>query len=164
MKHSYYAVIALCLILVVQGSVAQERHFGLGLIIGEPTGLSAKWWTSSKTAFDFGLGWSVGGDRIGKYNGSYDGGGRVHFHMDYLWHAFDVIPSAERVQIFYGLGGRINNGAGYSSSLAIRGVFGAAWFPSETPIDVFLELVPSLQVTSSTGFGIDAGIGARYYF
>ncbi len=164
MKHPWYAFIALCLFLTVQVSVAQERNFGLGVILGEPTGISAKLWTSPGTAFDFGLGWSVGGDRIGRYDGSYNGGSRIHFHMDYLWHAFDLIPTAERVQIFYGLGGRLNNGAGYNSSLAIRGVFGAAWFPSETPIDMFLELVPSLQVTSSTGFGFDAGIGARYYF
>ena len=164
MKHFYFAVIALCLVFIVQESVAQGRSFGLGIIIGEPTGLSAKLWTSSTTAFDFGFGWSVGGDRIGKYNGTYDGGGRVHVHVDYLWHSFDVIHSAEQVQFYYGLGGRLNNGAGYNSSLAIRGVLGAAWFPDETPIDVFLELVPSLQVTSSTGIGIDAGIGARYYF
>jgi hypothetical protein len=84
--------------------------------------------------------------------------------MDYLWHSFDVIHSAERIQLYYGVGGRINNGGGYRSSLAIRGDFGAAWFPSETPIDVFLELVPSLQLTPSSGFGLDAGIGARYYF
>jgi hypothetical protein len=48
--------------------------------------------------------------------------------------------------------------------VAIRGVFGVAWLPHATPIDVFLELVPSLQLTSLTGFSLDAGIGARYYF
>jgi len=36
--------------------------------------------------------------------------------------------------------------------------------PHNTPIDVFFELVPSLQLTSTTGFAIDAGFGARYYF
>ncbi|MBI1804952.1 MAG: hypothetical protein HY033_12330 [Ignavibacteriae bacterium] len=165
MKHLYLAIIALCLFLAVQVSVAQERKFGLGVIIGEPTGVSAKLWTSSTTAFDFGLGWSVGGDRIGnKYDGYYDGGSRVHFHMDYLWHAFDAISSTERFPLYYGIGGRINTGAGYNSSGAVRGVIGIAWMPHETPIDIFLEVVPSLQFTSSTGFAIDAGIGARYFF
>lgn len=56
MKHSWYAIIALCLFLGTQGSVAQERRFGLGVIIGEPTGVSAKLWTSPVNAFDFGLG------------------------------------------------------------------------------------------------------------
>ena len=164
MKRSYYAVIALCLFLTVQVSMAQERRFGLGVIIGEPTGISAKFWTSPVNAFDFGLGWSFGGDRIGKYKGYYDGGRRVHFHMDYLWHAFEAIHSSERFPLYYGFGGRMNSGAGYDASVAVRGVFGIAWLPHNTPIDVFVELVPSLQLTSSTGFGMDAGIGARYFF
>jgi hypothetical protein len=164
MKFLTLAGIALCMVLAVQSSHAQDRKFGLGLIIGEPTGLSAKLWTSPTTAFDFGLGWSLGGDRISKYDGSYDGGSRVHFHMDYLWHAFDAISSAERFPLYYGIGGRINTGAGYNSSAAVRGVIGIAWLPRETSIDVFLEVVPSLQLTSSTGFAIDAGLGARYFF
>ena len=164
MKRSCYAVLALCLFLAVQGSVAQESGFGLGVIIGEPTGISAKLWTSSVNAFDFGLGWSIGGDRIGKYEGDYNGKSRVHFHMDYLWHSFDAIHSSERFPLYYGFGGRMNSGAGYDGSVAVRGVFGIAWLPHNTSIDVFLELVPSLQLTSSTGFAIDAGIGARYFF
>jgi hypothetical protein len=165
MKHFKYAIITLLLFFAVQKSAAQERPFGLGVIIGEPTGLSAKLWTSSVNAFDFGLGWSMGGDRIGTYNGTYNSSeSRTHFHMDYLWHSFDAIHSAERFPLYYGIGGRINSGAGYDASFAIRGVFGIAWMPRRTPIDIFLELAPSLQLTSSAGFGIDAGFGARYYF
>ena len=160
-QHPSLAVIILCLLLVVQGSLAQQREFGLGVIIGEPTGISAKLWTSNYTAFDFGLGWSMEGDRIGKYDGYYNGESRVHFHMDYLWHSFEAIHSTERFPLYYGIGRRINTGAGYNSSLAIRGVFGVAWLPRETPIDIFLELVPSLQLTSSSGFGIDADIEGR---
>jgi hypothetical protein len=159
-----YIACVLCTLLALQVSVAQEHGFGLGIIIGEPTGISAKLWTSHMNAFDFGLGWSIGGDRLGKYNGVYDGNRRIHFHMDYLWHAFDAIHSSERFPLYYGIGGRINNGAGYDGSIAVRGVFGIAWLPHGAPVDVFLELVPSLQLTSATGFGIDAGFGARYFF
>ena len=164
MKRFYSGVIMLCLFLAVQGSVAQERKFGLGPIIGEPTGISAKLWTSNGNAFDFGFGWSAGGDRLGTYVGNYNGGSRVHVHMDYLWHSFSAIRSTERFPLYYGIGGRVNSGAGYDASVAVRGVFGIVWLPHNTPLDVFLELVPSLQLTSSTGFGIDAGIGARYFF
>lgn len=164
MKHSCYAIIALCLLFAIQGSVAQDRGFGLGVIIGEPTGVSAKLWTSPVNAFDFGLGWSIGGDGIGKHEGNHDGGSRIHFHMDYLWHSFEAIHSSERFPLYYGFGGRINSGAGYEASVAVRGVFGIAWLPHNTPIDVFLELGPSLQLIPSTGFVLDAGIGARYFF
>jgi hypothetical protein len=164
MKHSLYASIAFFLFISAAGAMAQERPFGLGVIVGEPTGISAKLWVSSINALDFGLGWSYGGDRINGYNGVYDGGSRVHFHMDYLWHWFDAIRSTERFPLYSGIGARINTGGGYNSSAAVRGVLGIAWLPRQTPIDVFLELVPSLQVVPSTGFGIDAGLGARYFF
>ena len=84
--------------------------------------------------------------------------------MDYLWHSFDAIRSSERLPLYYGVGGRLNTGAGYRNSLAIRGVFGLAWMPRSTPLDLFVELVPSLQLTSVTGFAVDAGVGIRWYF
>jgi hypothetical protein len=164
MKHGLLIIITMVLLLAAAGAAAQERKFGLGVILGEPTGLSAKLWTSSHTAFDFGLGWSIGGDRIGRHDVYYNGGSRVHFHMDYLWHSFDAIRSSERFPLYYGFGGRINSGGGYRSALAARGVLGIAWLPRETPIDVFLEVAPSLQLVPATGFGIDAGIGVRYFF
>src|SRR5689334_22793050 len=108
MKSLYLASTMLCLCLAVQISNAQERSFGLGVIIGEPSGISAKLWTSPTTAFDFGLGWSVGGDRVGHYEGEYDGSSRVHFHADYLWHSFEAIHSSERFPLYYGVGARFN--------------------------------------------------------
>jgi hypothetical protein len=164
MNHSLYAVVTFFIFLVAYGTIAQERRFGLGVILGEPTGISAKLWVSPATAFDFGLGWSIGGDRVGNYDGGYDGGSRAHFHMDYLWHWFNAIQSSERFPLYTGVGGRINSGAGYKSTAAVRGVVGIAWLPHQTPIDIFLEIVPSLQVVPSTGFGIDAGLGARFFF
>ena len=164
MKKYFLLIIVAGLILFVSKPIeAQDHGFGMGLIIGEPTGVSAKLWTSKINAFDFGLGVGVGGDRI-NYNGNYDNGSRVHFHMDYLWHSFSAISSSERFPLYYGLGARINTGGGYDESIGIRGVFGIVWLPRATPIDVFLELVPVLQLTKSTGLGVDAGLGIRYFF
>jgi hypothetical protein len=164
MKNKLLFAIVLFAAIILAGSIkAQNRGFGIGVILGEPTGLSAKLWTSSVNAFDFGLGFSVGGDRI-SYNGSYNDGSRVHFHMDYLWHAFNAISAAEKFPLYYGIGARLNSGGGYDGSFGIRGVFGIAWFPRSTPIDIFFELVPVLQLTNSVGFGVDAGLGVRYFF
>lgn len=164
MKYRISTIIIFSILCAAQVSFSQYRPFGLGVMVGEPTGLSAKLWTSPVTAFDFGLGWSVHGDRIGNYDVGYNGGNRTHFHVDYLWHSFDAIQSTERFPLYYGIGGRLNNGGGYTSSFAVRGVFGIAWIPRPAPVDIFFELVPTLQLTSSSGFGIDAGFGARYYF
>jgi len=164
MKKYLLLGIVLSLIMFLAKPIAAQDHgFGIGLILGEPTGVSAKLWTSKQNAFDFGLGVSVGGDRI-TYEGDYEGEGRIHFHMDYLWHSFNAISSTERFPLYYGIGGRFNSGGGYDGSFGVRGVFGIAWFPHSTPIDVFVELVPVFQITPTTGFGIDAGVGIRYFF
>jgi hypothetical protein len=163
-KKNLFFGMVLCLLMIITKPVAAQDHgFGIGIILGEPTGLSAKLWTSKINAFDFGLGFSEGGDRI-SYNGNYDNGSRVHFHMDYLWHSFNAITSTEKFPLYYGIGARFNSGAGYDASFGIRGVLGICWLPRSTPLDVFIELVPVLQLTSNTGFGIDAGFGIRCFF
>lgn len=164
MKNYFvFATALMFLVILTKPILAQDKGFGLGIILGEPSGLSAKLWTSKMNAFDFGLGVSLGGDRIAhKYD--YDETGRIHFHMDYLWHSFNAISSTERFPLYYGLGGRFNSGGGYDGSIGIRGVFGIAWLPRSTPLDIFLELVPVFQVTPLTGLGIDSGIGIRYFF
>ncbi|MDQ7818868.1 MAG: hypothetical protein RDU14_17705 [Melioribacteraceae bacterium] len=156
--------IALCMAIFFGGLFAQHRPFGLGVSIGEPTGVNAKLWTSETGALDFGVGWSIGGDRIGSYEGQYNGGRRIHFHFDYMLHLFDAVGSTGQFPIYYGIGGRFNAGAGYLSSLAVRFVVGLAWMPRESPIDMFIEFVPSLQLTSLPGLAIDSAIGIRYYF
>lgn len=155
MKHFNRLAIVLFLLFAVNGSFAQQRPFGLGVIIGEPTGISAKLWTSSINALDFGLGWSVYNDNSGN---------RIHFHTDYVWHSFNAIRSSQQFPLYYGIGGRFNGGPDWKSSLAVRGVMGIIWLPGGTPFDLFLEVAPSLQLTPSTGFALDAAIGVRYFF
>ena len=162
MKQYYRVFVVVCLMFVIQSLQAQDqRNFGLGIMVGEPTGLSAKLWTSPSTAFDFGLGWSMRGDRV---DNGFNQGTRTHIHMDYLWHSFEAIHATDRFPLYYGLGGRLNSGGGYDATIAIRGVFGIAWMPRTTPIDLFLEVVPSFQLSASTGLAVDAAFGARYYF
>ena len=150
MKHYHITAIAFCLLMATHVSPGQERKFGLGLIFGEPTGVSAKYWLSSTTALDFALG-----------GGLFREGG-VHFHMDYLWHSFDAIKSTERFPVYYGVGGSIN--AEGENSLAARGVIGVAWLSHDTPVDVFLEFAPTLRFSPSTDFVVEGGAGVRYFF
>lgn len=162
-NYILFCIVMLLMIIISKPIAAQDHGFGLGIILGEPTGVSAKLWTSKVNAFDFGLGVGLGGDRI-KFKGDYDRSGRVHFHMDYLWHSFNAISSTEKFPLYYGIGGRYNTGGGYEGSLGVRGVIGIVWFPHATPIDVFVELVPVFQLTPLTGLGVDAGLGVRYFF
>ena len=162
MRKIAISLILFLIIIGINDIHAQSRKFGLGVIVGEPTGLSAKLWLSHSNALAFGLGWSVEGYRINGFDSDYDNVTRTHIHVDYLWHSYSAINS--QFPLYYGIGGRINTGPQYSGTFAVRGVLGIEWLPRATPIDVFIEVVPSLQLINSTGFGIDAGIGARYFF
>ena len=97
MKINFLFVMFLGIMLFfTKQTSAQDHGFGMGIILGEPTGLSAKLWTSKVNAFDFGLGVAVGGDRL-KYKGSYNNESRIHFHMDYLWHSFNAIQFNRKI-------------------------------------------------------------------
>ena len=128
---------------------AQERPFGLGLILGDPTGFSAKYWVSQRNAWDFGLAWSL------------DGGETLHLHADYLWHDFDLIDEP-RTPVYFGVGGRLAQAD--DPVLSVRVPFGITHLVQDIPIDVFFELVPMFNLVPSTRLDLQGGIGARYYF
>lgn len=58
---------------------AQDRGFGLGIIIGEPTGVSVKGWLSDERAIDGALAWSLFGHSW------------FSAHADYLFHNMRLI-------------------------------------------------------------------------
>lgn len=145
---------AVSLLLVLNCSLkAQDKGFGLGLMIGEPTGFSGKYWVSNDNAFDFGLAYSF----VQKFSA-------LSMHADYLYHAFDVIKSDYRLPVYYGFGARIRFVNNSDNSLGARGVVGIAWLSEKLPIDVFFEVVPVFNIIPSTSLNLDIALGARYYF
>lgn len=164
MKKFCLILFVLCINASFEYIIAQRGSFGLGVSLGEPTGINAKLWTSKTRAFDFGFGWSVGGDRVGTYEGDFNGGSRIHIHLDYLIHVFDLIGSNDKYPFYYGIGMHYNTGSGYINSIAVRFVCGVAYMPTDSPFDFFAEFVPALQLISKSEFAIDSSIGMRYYF
>lgn len=152
MKKIFVPLAFLFLFLAACG-FAQERGFGVGVIIGQPTGFSAKSWINQTNALDFGLGFSFAKDD-----------NRIHIHSDYLWHSYNIIQSTEKFALYYGPGLKLRTGKNNDAQLGIRGVLGLAWMSSKVPLDVFLEVAPVLNFIPGTGFKMDAGFGARYYF
>jgi hypothetical protein len=164
MKNSIMILtLFLFLLNVSSDNNAQNKKVGLGIIVGEPTGLSAKLWLNGNNALALGLGWSVEGYRFNGVDDDYDKVTRTHLHIDYLWHSFYAISSNGQFPLYYGLGGRINTGPVYGGTFGIRALLGVAWLPRSTPLDIFFEIAPTLLLVNSTGFGIDAGIGARFF-
>ncbi|MFA4839932.1 MAG: hypothetical protein WC703_10710 [Candidatus Neomarinimicrobiota bacterium] len=128
-----------------------QSKFGLGVILGEPTGISGKMWMGQKTALDAALAWSSGNNDA------------VHVHVDYLWHNFSLIKAPSgKLPFYYGIGGKIT--LADETRVGVRVPLGIDWILAGPPIDVFLEIVPALDIVPDTDFGIDAGLGVRYNF
>lgn len=144
-------VLVLSSIVLLPNLKAQGNGVGLGLIIGEPTGISFKYWTGSTTAFDAALAWSFIDE------------GAFHIHGDYLFHNMRLISVPEgTLPFYYGIGARIKTAK--DAKLGIRVPLGLAYLFSNAPVDIFLEVVPILDLTPQTDFSINAAIGARYFF
>lgn len=141
----------LIILLISSRAAAQESGFGAGVILGEPTGLSFKSWLSSQTAVDFGLAWSFG------HEDSF------HLHGDYLIHNFNLFKTKKgKLLFYYGIGGRLK--AQKKNRVGIRIPVGISYLIEKAPLDIFFELAPLLDLAPATEFGLNAGLGIRYYF
>jgi hypothetical protein len=153
--------------------VGYGRKFGLGFVLGDPTGLSAKWWVGATNSLDFGLGvWGYGlNDRCynngngGVYCNNYGGNGT--FNMDYLWQS-NIIRGQAQLDWHIGAGGRAIwfrgcNGncfdVGARMPVGLDLMFNGAPF-----LELFLEIAPSFYVVHGVGFDVEGGFGARFYF
>jgi hypothetical protein len=128
-------------------------NFGLGLVVGDPGnwGAVGKIWIDSKNAFQPAV-------KLG--------GGTATLQLDYLWHTYDVIDTKQGlVPLYIGAGGDLvlQN----TVAVAARGVGGISYMfdRSDVPVDIFLQLAPTLWFFSGgTSFNLYGELGARYYF
>lgn len=151
MKKTFFLLL-LTGLLVFTNTHAQENKFGVGVMLGAPTGFSAKYWLSEENALDFGLAYSF-----------VESGNAVSLHADYLYHESRWFPRFERLDFYYGFGARIRSNSN-QTSLGIRGVAGLALMLKEAPVDIFVEFAPVFKLIPSTALNLDCAIGARYYF
>lgn len=148
MMKKFFIII---LVLFSLYAYSQDKGLGVGVIIGEPTGISLKKWLNTVNAIDAGFSWTL-------YKPS------LHLHVDYLWHSYNVFDTKERIPIYYGIGGRIKFGNKNDARLGVRGVLGIDFFLKKTPLDIFIEIAPIFDLVPSTSISGNGGLGVRYFF
>lgn len=155
MKITCVAIIVLLLPTVAVH--AQDNGFGLGIIVGEPTGLNGKTWLSQNTALDFAAAWSfANGGRRGNDNDA------VQLHADYLIHHFTLIPVDKgMLPFYYGIGARVV--LGDKTDFGARIPVGLDYHFQNARVDIFFEIVPVLDLIPSTDFDLNGAIGARFW-
>jgi hypothetical protein len=146
------------------GEIGAARPFGLGVVVGEPTGLSAKLYLSARNAVDAVLAFDTYGDRSGW----------VYLHATYLWHP-SLITSATGVDVGWhvGVGGFVSSGRwgwyddegwAYDDAVGIRAPIGLDVDLTAAPVQFFGDVAVHVGVFPGTYVDLGFGIGARYYF
>jgi hypothetical protein len=145
--------VALFLSLKINDLSAQ---IGVGVHVGDPTGLSVQWRG----------GGSMAGDLLVAYNlDDY-----LFASLHGLW--FKPLDSGQKLSFYYGPGaylylrgddwrGRWRDEDG-DARLGISGNFGLSLRVSR--LDFFLQLTPRFSVFPATGFGAGGGLGGRFWF
>lgn len=156
MKKSAWMAFVALLFISVSSVQAQpkgnEGDKGLGIIIGDPTGVSFKAWINSKHAFDLALAWTV------------ERNDALHIHGSYLYHNNDFFnPNRGRMPLYYGIGGRVKANSN-RTSVGVRIPFGFEYLFQGAPLGLFLEVAPILDLTPNTELDINSGVGVRFYF
>jgi hypothetical protein len=140
-------------------ALAAPQGVGFGIVLGEPTGLSVKKWLNDRNAIDGAAAWSLSGNEA------------FQIHGDYLFHAYDVFKPKGidgKLPLYYGLGGRLKfndlRDGKKETRLGVRFPVGITYLRNGAPFDLFLELVPVLDLAPSTAVRLGLAVGGRYYF
>ncbi len=143
-------LISVIVFLLVGGIAAAVDNFGLGAVVGEPTGITGKMFLSGSSAIDATLSWSFVKDKL-------------YVHSDYLHHFSGVFgEDVPELLAYTGIGGMIE--LQDNPEIGVRIPFGLSYTIPDTPVELFFEIAPIVLLAPETDAELNGGLGARYYF
>lgn len=156
-------VLAAAMALTPGVARAEGGPFGLGIIVGNPTGATGLYKLGGNTAIDAAIG-------LGGFD--FDG---LYVHVDFLFLLPTLVSSGSvSLSPYLGPGGFLivgkgknsapGSGGGKGTGLGVRVPFGLSLDFSSFPLQLFIELAPTLEVVPDPDLGIGGAIGFRYYF
>ena len=162
-RYIVYTLLAATLLgaAATPASAQDDKYFGLGFIIGEPTGIDAKLFLNNTNALEFGAAWSLDNDEA------------FHLQADYLWHRYNLIKlnNQDELPLYFGIGARMvvrddDDFPGDSGDdiFGIRFPVGLDYLFYNYPFDIFAAIVPILDVAPDSDFDLEGCIGARFWF
>ncbi len=136
---------------------ARDRRFGAGIILGEPTGFTGKYYFTENMFGDVILSWSFIDD-------SFVMIGDAGFDLFEI----DADTSSADLPVYIGVGGKLGLDQGGANSgsteFVVRVPVGLAAQFHKHPVEVFFEVAPGVGLAPATRFDITGGVGVRYYF
>lgn len=139
-------------VALLQNAQAQDRTFGIGGIIGDPDGVSLKAWLSESTTIAGAVSLDLGDD----YSWFL-------IQADFLKQNTVVTWEEALLQTHFGGGLRVVSGD-YQDYISLRAPIGIDVNAIDAPMEVFMEVVPSIDVDPEFYFYFTGAMGFRYYF
>lgn len=150
MKKLSWIVLGAALAAAAPASAQQKGELGVGVLLGDPTSATVKYFLSDVSAVDVGLGVS----------------NNLVLHADYIYHIWNFKPQPSKGKLgFYGaVGPRLEFED--HTDFGIRLIPGASYWPQfkKHTVEFFVELGPVIRLTEGTRVAVDGGFGLRYYF
>jgi len=133
------------------------HRFGAGIILGQPTGASLKYWLNDTLAIDGAIGAS--------FNDDNDNDSEFYLQSDVLWHDFDLLSVPKgRLPVYFGVGGLVRFRDNEDNQVGVRIPVGVSYMFDNAPIDVFVEIAPALDFAPDVQGEVTGGIGIRFWF
>lgn len=136
--------------LVTNLSAQENPTIEVGVIVGEPTGLSAKYWPGERTAFDAAAAWS------------FEGNGSFEVHADILYHPLTFSLEQGNLPVYVGAGPVVYLRG--DTVIGTRFPIGATFLFDNIPLSLFLEVAPLVELLPETDFNVSGGLGVRVVF
>ena len=139
--------------LAASALAADGRNFGLGVIAGEPTGITGKYMLNDSNAIDGGVGWKTSGDN------------EFHIYADYLFHFHYLVNDKQsKLPVYVGGGLRWVKREKKDNKFGIRIPVGLEYIFAGGALGAFAELAPVMNLEPDTDIDLEGGIGIRFYF
>ncbi|MBN2362538.1 hypothetical protein JXL83_00225 [candidate division WOR-3 bacterium] len=150
-------VICSLVLIVFAGTLfGQSKRFGLGIVVGEPTGFTAKYWLSPVNSLNAAIAWSVFDDN------SFEA---FYIHIDHVFYYYDLFRvQSGKAPVFIGVGGRFYFPRHDDTKIGFRIPMGLAYMFEQVPIEIYGEIAPVINIVPETDVDLDGGVGFRYFF
>lgn len=140
--------------------VPNQKNMGVGVQLGEPTGITGKLWQDSERAWEAHFAYS-----FKEFS---------QMSVNYLFHFPKLLVNAAAADagLYPYVGGgavlMIHNSRKSDSDpttrFGLRVPFGLEWVPRDAPIGVFVEFAPVIGIIPGTYSFFEAAVGGRLYF
>lgn len=143
---------------------AVSGPFGLGVILGEPTGVTLKYDANANTAYDAGLSFRFDrylmlyGDWHYKFAGAFGNRNFLNQLTPYVGAGAVVLFANDRDYRYF------RDDWDDDFALGIRIPVGIEWRTPKVPLGVFAEVVPGMAIIPGTDGFVQGGVGVRYFF